>query len=227
MTYGLTFKTEDEAKNFYNVLCSSFRYNEDFYIYDNSVSIYYRLNWGGVTRERNLFISPFILKNHNPVINKDSSKDYLFLENGSVNTYNGEANKEIYDLGDVDSDLNVQYPFPINPVDLLSVNCWQGSNGESFLIKKDNLDTIVYKKEDDYDEETEETIEKELSPENILVEIKTNEFNDNLGKSLSFIKEIVNNNNNSDEYISLKSREVMFMLKQFMYSDTELFVYMG
>ena len=231
MTYGLSFDTEIEAENFYNILCSSFTNNEDFYINNTSVSIYYRLNWGGVRRERNIFMSNFIVKYGKPVSSLDPDLSYILVENGTFildkDAITPDKINNIYNLSEIDDLFDKNFTFPVNPVDLLSLGKWNGSNGENYNIVKESTINI-YDGAVDYDDEGEEILLDGFGE--LISSYKKEKFNNDLSNNLSFIKDAVDRplvNSIPVDYINTKSREILFVLKHFMYNPSRLHVYMG
>ena len=230
MSYGLKFNSFEEADRFYDILCGSFINTENFSANGDTVSIYYRLNWGGVRRERSNFISSLIKKEGKPVNNKTGGKRYLFIENNvfffSDEQKPTDKNTDFYLLDDIETLLDGKYSYSLNPVDLLSLGRWTGSNGESFLLRKEGSKNVLYDNTSDYDEELDDYLDVVLDDKNRLFSENTEDFNINMGNSISFIKDTLDSGLVS-EYMDIKSREVMFILKYFMYNDVELFTYMG
>ena len=219
MTYSLIFDTPEETKNFYNILEVSFIDKNDFYLNEDNVSIYYRLNWTGVRFEQNIFISKFIEEYSK---NIDNEKRYIFInENGTFNFWNGEINKILYLEENISKKIKEFFHFPLNPIDLLSLGFWKGSNGEEFILEKRGNKIYFLSSDVEYDEEGDIVSEST----DILMEMDKDEFMKHLSDSISFIKSILDKMD--DNYINIKSREVLFFLKYFMYNDCKLVVFMG
>ena len=212
LTYSLT---ADFSKNDFKNL----KKTELIDISKNYISIYYPLNWSGVSAEEVFLIGHYLFSKLNSLSKKDLEDNKLYLvknDNNHIYTSHGISLKEQFNIKAILSTedcirfLNKTKKWIKSPLDLLSFSKWKGNNGEEF--------SYIYKIKRDSKFKNKRKKSSKLKVLELAIfdnkKIKENPFNEKDILIFSLTLDEIFNKKEYDNYLFEKSNEVLFILNK-------------
>jgi len=212
LTYSLK---ADFSKNDFKNLTKG----EDIDISKNYISIYYQLNWSGVSAEEVFLVGHYLFSKLNSLSKEDLEDKKMYLvknDNSYIYTSRGISLKEqsnvrtILDIEDCIRFLNKSKKWIKSPLSLLSFSKWKGCNGEEF--------TYIYKIKRVSKFRNKRKKSSKLKVLELAIfdnkKLKENPFNEKDILASSAVLDEIFNEKEYDNYLFEKSNEVLFILNK-------------